>query len=570
MFSTFFENPVLQRELLVKLRLNRSFLMLLMYQLVLGALVVAAWPQESRLSLVDPSDEAGRLFDLFFLGQYILVTLMTPSFAAGTIAGEKERQTYEMMLASPLQPESIVFGKLLAALTQLAILIFTSLPTVMICLPLGGQSLYEVLAAYLGLLIAVCTFGMISIACSSFFQKTTAALVTSYVLILPIALLGVLFWMGLADNGALRLKLTVTVLPGISAAICIALFYLTSARLLYPPDVGSEGKEVFDLEEEQRTAVGLIIQPHLFPDRLFAPPKRTSLMDDNANPVYDKEIRSEVFSQGTRMLRYVFQVSFILEIPLMAICLYLFRQYAYLYIGFVVIFNVLLAPAFNAGSITSERERGTLDLLLTTTISPRQILWGKLFGGLRVSGVLTGLLLWPLLLACVLVVNYWSNLLAVAAFIVIVVLTAVTNSVVSLFFSTVFQKTSVSMMATYSAIIAGFFVPVAVVVIADSYFADHKATPWVKEVSALSPFMAAYDVPFYADNVEKKKARWLPAEKEDADFLHYRFEDWLPFVKFVGVVIGINALLLSLVGYLFNMRWRVSSKADNTPATVTT
>ena len=56
----------------------------------------------------------------FFLGQYVLESLMAPSFAAGTITGEKERKTYEMLLASPLPPTAIVLGKLLASLSHLA------------------------------------------------------------------------------------------------------------------------------------------------------------------------------------------------------------------------------------------------------------------------------------------------------------------------------------------------------------------------------------------------------------------------------------------------------------------
>ena len=47
---------------------------------------------------------ARRLFDLFFLGQFFLVALVAPTFAAGSITGEKERKTYEMLLASPLRP----------------------------------------------------------------------------------------------------------------------------------------------------------------------------------------------------------------------------------------------------------------------------------------------------------------------------------------------------------------------------------------------------------------------------------------------------------------------------------
>ena len=80
-------------------------------------------------------------------------------------------------------------------------------------------------------------------------------------------------------------------------------------------------KEVVDLEQRSQEAVGLVIQRDQFPDRLFAPAKRETLLADGANPVYDKEMRSEIFSQGTLMLRLVIQVSMCSTLPLMAVCL---------------------------------------------------------------------------------------------------------------------------------------------------------------------------------------------------------------------------------------------------------
>ncbi|MCA9267857.1 MAG: ABC transporter permease, partial [Planctomycetales bacterium] len=173
------ENPVLQRELLVNLRMGRSFLLLLLYQVLLGAVVLLAWPQQQRLDLTTNPEAAQRLVNLFFLGQYMIASLMAPSFTAGAITGEKERQTYEMLLASPLRPSAIVLGKLLASLCHLGILIFASLPIVMLCLPLGGVSFWEVVAAYFALILSVTTFGMISVACSSYFQRTASSLVVS-------------------------------------------------------------------------------------------------------------------------------------------------------------------------------------------------------------------------------------------------------------------------------------------------------------------------------------------------------------------------------------------------------
>ena len=591
------ENPVLQRELLVNLRMGRAFLLLLLYQSLLGAVVYFAWPQDQRLDLTQNPEDARNLVDLFFLGQYILASLMAPSFAAGSITGEKERKTYEMLLASPLRPAAIVLGKLVASLTHLAVLIFTSLPIVMLCLPLGGVSLYEVLAAYLALIASVLVSGMISVACSSYFQRTAASLVVSYLLILPLALLGVLCWTSLADQGQLRLLLAVTVLPGMAIAICIALFVNTSVRLLHPPDVGSEGQDVVDLEQEAQTAVGLVINRDQFPDKLFAPAKRNDLIEDGANPVYDKEIRSEIFSQGTLMLRLVIQVSMLLAIPLMAACLYIHPELSPWYLGYVVVFNMLVGPVFSAGSVTSERERQTLDLLLTTAITPLQILWGKLVAGLRVSSVLTMFLLWPVLLACVMVSFYWSNLLQVLAYLAIILLTCLTTATLALFCSVLCRKTAHALMISYLMIIVLFCVPLAIRFFSETFLPNLETTIVVRKVEEAvalngtdleaaardlnqqgieprrasgwspalitavlerastsrfvewlgisSPFAAAFSVPLNTESIRTSETA-VPERS------------WHAFGGYVLFTLAMNLALLSSMIWLFNVRWRVA------------
>src|SRR5262249_37061981 len=159
-------------------------------------------------------------------------------------------------------------------------------------------------------------------------------------------------------------------------------------------------------------------------------------------------------------------------IPLMAVFLYAWPELAPWYISYVVLFNMLVGPVFSAGSVTSERERETLDLLLTTVLSSGQILWAKLFSGLRVSSVLTMFLLWPLLLAVVMVNTYWSNLLTVLAYMVIVLLVCLTTATVALFCSVVFRKTSISLMTTYLVIVVLFTAPIAVSRFAATFFAD--------------------------------------------------------------------------------------------------
>jgi ABC-type transport system involved in multi-copper enzyme maturation permease subunit len=359
--------------------------------------------------------------------------------------------------------------------------------------------------------------------------------------------------------GGLRLFLTLTVLPAISIALCVALFVNTSVLLLHPPDVGSEGKDVIDLDQEAQQAVGLVIQPDQFPDMLFAPPKRTDLMADEANPVYDKEIRSEIFSQGTLMLRLVIQVSMVLAIPFMAVCLYIYPQYAPWYIGYVVMFNMLVGPVFSAGSVTSERERETLDLLLTTVITPWQILWGKLVAGLRISSVLTLFLVWPVLLACVMVSLYWNNLVSVLGYLLIVLLTCCTTAMLALFCSVIVRKTSIALMSAYLAVIVLFCAPLAISFFFGSVYQAYgdaegstgganSATRLAEQLSFTSPFAAAFALPLDTGVTGETAAQDAAAAG-----------NWGLFLSYVVFTVLFNLGLLAAMIWLFRSRWRVAT-----------
>ncbi len=548
----FLENPVLQRELLVNLRMPRSFWLLLLYQAILGGIVYCAWPRQVRLDLTVGAGGNSQLVDLVFLGQYVLASLMAPSFAAGAVSGEKERKTYEMLLASPIAPESIVIGKLIAALTHLAMLIVASLPVVMLCLPLGGISFYEVLAAYVMLIFSVIAFGMISVACGSFFPRTSSSLVVSYLVILPLALLGVLFWVSFREYGETRFQLAVTVVPGIAIAISTALFYMISARMIYPQDMGSDGTDVVDLENENETAVGLVLSRDQFPDRLFAPPIRKTLMPDGMNPIYDKELRSEIFGQGTLMLRLAIQISMVLAMFLMGWLLFIEQHLAAWYFCFVVLFNVLVGPVFSAGSVTSERERQTLDLLLTTLITPWQILFGKLISGLRVSSVLTLFLLWPVFLAVCLSPGFRANLLPMFCYFAVFCLTCLTTANLALFCSTRCQKTSTSLIAAYSIILLLYLMPPAVAVFANQYYGNSVSEETAKALTITSPFAANLLIPLKIDSLANVTAGFTN------QWAQIDLREYWHFGAYVLFTLVLNGVLLGVMVWMFHSRWRVA------------
>ena len=537
-------NPVLNRELIVNLRRNQSFALLLVYQLILATLILLAYPRVDRMSLTNPSEDARRLADFFFLGQFAIVSLMTPSFASGAIAGEKERKTYEMLLASPLRPMAIVVGKLIASLTHLLLLMFASLPIVFICLPLGGISIEEVFGAYISILFSILLFGSISIACSSIFKRVSSALVVSYMIILPLVLAGIVGWIALSNAGATRLTLTALIYPAIATLVSIILLLQTSRRLLYPADVGSMGEEVVDLEAEQRNAVGFVIQRDKIPDRFFAPPRRASLIADGANPVYDKELYAELFSQGTLMLRIVIQVSMFLAIPMMGYFLFIHPSKFYIYMDYVLTFNMLATSVFAAGSITSERERRTLDLLLTSPLSGWQILSGKFISSFRVSYVLTLFLMWPVVLATALESQLMRNWLTMLICTLIITVCAAVNLTTALFFSTLLPRTKYAMVATLAFVATVYFGPQILYELARSTLEMQQFTDRFESLGIVSPLMAIERVPhFYSVNGE-----WLPITAASFTYV----------TAYLCVSMLWIAFCTGIMSYRFAHRWQLT------------
>ncbi len=104
-------------------------------------------------------------------------------------------------------------------------------------------------------------------------------------------------------------------------------------------------------------------------------------------------------------------------------------------------------------------------------------------------------LLWPLLLAVVMVNTYWGNLPTVLAYITIVLVVCLTTATVALFCSVFFQKTSIALMTTYLIIVVLFAAPLAITFFANTFFYDTAAAEFIRDASFSSPFAAAFNLP---------------------------------------------------------------------------
>jgi ABC-2 type transport system permease protein len=155
-------NPVLVKELRGRMRGARAFVLITIYLLILSGvtLLLYAALAGSAASDLNAGRQIGRgLFLLIAAVALIEVCVITPSLTAGSIAGEKEHQTYDLLIASLLSPWQIVWGKLASALAFALLMVLAVVPVMSLAFLFGGVTIRTfVLALIISLSLVVFGF----------------------------------------------------------------------------------------------------------------------------------------------------------------------------------------------------------------------------------------------------------------------------------------------------------------------------------------------------------------------------------------------------------------------------
>ena len=119
-------NPVYKREIMVSARSIRLALVLLVFNGILA--LVALLNMYSTLAQVRLTAEVQytSFLDLYLFVaalEFVMLICIMPAITAGSISGERERKTLELMMATKMRPWEIVVGKLMASLSTMALLV---------------------------------------------------------------------------------------------------------------------------------------------------------------------------------------------------------------------------------------------------------------------------------------------------------------------------------------------------------------------------------------------------------------------------------------------------------------
>lgn len=176
-------NPILVKELRGRMRGVRAFVLLSVYLLILSAVTLLLYSAlASRFTAdLNAGQQIGRnLFQVIVAVALVEVCIITPALTSATIAGEKERQTYDLLITTLLSPWQIVWGKLAAALAFAMLLVLAIVPVMSLSFLFGGVSPTEVLIVLLTLMATAVLFASIGLFWSTLMGSTLGA--TSFAL----------------------------------------------------------------------------------------------------------------------------------------------------------------------------------------------------------------------------------------------------------------------------------------------------------------------------------------------------------------------------------------------------
>jgi ABC-2 type transport system permease protein len=181
-------NPILLRELRTRMRGGRPYFILSIFLTLLALAGIGVYQlmlQQTRIGVAVLSPQVGQaLFKGLTFVELLLIVVLAPALTSGAISGEREQLTYDMLLATPLQPGQVLWGKLIAALSYLLLLIFAAVPVFSVIFVFGGVDPLSLIKAVILLLFTTITFGAIGLCASSMFRRTVWATAASYGVIL--------------------------------------------------------------------------------------------------------------------------------------------------------------------------------------------------------------------------------------------------------------------------------------------------------------------------------------------------------------------------------------------------
>lgn len=181
-------NPILRKELMVGSRSIKMSFAIMGINAFLAFIVLIVMVTTNLSSTYGGYDYSALSYLFPVLGciECGLISLIVPIITSGSISGERERQTLDIMLTTPVSPFSIALGKLQSAMMVVMMYMITSVPVMAIAFVLGGMSWGALFGLFAMLLSIGIYVGSVGVFCSSVVKKSVLATILTIVIGLSI------------------------------------------------------------------------------------------------------------------------------------------------------------------------------------------------------------------------------------------------------------------------------------------------------------------------------------------------------------------------------------------------
>lgn len=176
-------NPVYKKELKISVRSVKMSFVIFFYNLLLAIIGLFAFYLSFEEAAIYGGIDYSNMLSIYTTIaalEICLVLFIVPGFTSGTIAGERERQTLEILLTTKLKPMEIILGKLGSSISSLLLLVFSSLPILAIAFAVGGVGFIDLLQLMFLAIVTAIFVGSMGILFSTASKKTTHATVFTY------------------------------------------------------------------------------------------------------------------------------------------------------------------------------------------------------------------------------------------------------------------------------------------------------------------------------------------------------------------------------------------------------
>ena len=178
-------NPIVKKDLQVTARSMRFCWGVFAYEvvLVLAFLLAMAFIQSQSNSIYSDNNIYSYfivLFPVLAIAQVCIVALTVPIITASSISGERERQTFDIMLTTCMSPFSIVVGKVISAVIRILFFVVAGMPIMALSFIAGGLGWSSLFYFVLTIVLLSVLSGSIGILCSALCRKSITAVILSF------------------------------------------------------------------------------------------------------------------------------------------------------------------------------------------------------------------------------------------------------------------------------------------------------------------------------------------------------------------------------------------------------